>query len=220
MRTSTSRSLSLPVRVNQDQALIEKAMADPELAPLLARLGHDIAVLEQGRALCEQVRALQRTQELQYALRFDATSALKSARITAETNLTGLQELARLVFENEHGVGVALGLRSPGKVGLALWIERARRFYSNALAHPELLHRLARFNVTREQLEAGRQEVEALEQARRLQVSTHEQALKATRERDAAAAGLSRWMREFKVVIRAATVQHPQLRAAYGLRTR
>lgn len=220
MSVSKSRSPSLVVWVHHVQNMIERALTDPGLAPLLANYGYDSPVLEQGRALCEQVRALQHAQEREYGEQYAATAAVKVARERAEASFAAMQRLTRVALRGERGISEALGLKSAGKTGHASWIERARRFYTNALAHPELLEKLARFNVTHEQLETGRQQVDVLEQARRVQEREHGQALNATRARDEAVVALERWIQEFLVVAQAATIQRPDLRITLGLRGR
>jgi hypothetical protein len=220
MLAPSSRSQSLLLRLDRAERTIETVRTDPELSPLMASFGYDTAALEQGRLLCERAREMQRVQERSYGAKYTATAAAAEARARAKASYKLLTEVARVTLRGERGAIDTLGLGPGTKTSLVAWIDHARRFYSNALSRPELLHRLTRFNITREQVEAGQRDVEQFDQARRAQERERVQAREATTARNAAVRDLDAWVDDFLGIAQAVTEGRPELRAKLGLRGR
>lgn len=220
MLNTTSRSQTFIVHLERAEHAIETVRTDPELALRMAGLGYDAPALDQGRLLCEQARERQRAQERGYGAKFDATTAVAEARIRAEASFKLMVQVARVALRGERGTLDTLGLGLGSKSTLLAWIDDARRFYTNALSNPEVLHKLTRFNITRELVEAGQRDVEQLDQARRAQERERVQAREATKARNEAVKALDAWLDDFLAIARAATEGRPELRKKLGLGAR
>jgi hypothetical protein len=214
----TSRSTSLVSRLSRYERVLHNAQSDPEIAELLAEFSFDALKIAHGRGLYEHACMLQRAQEREYGEQYDATAAMTLARKQAEESYRRFADVARVALRGERGAPDALGLNERGKKSLTEWIEGARRFYAHALTSRVVQEKLAQFNISREQLEGGRQGLEALDHARRAQERAQSEAKDATKKRDAAVEALDRWMDDFFAIARVAVRQRPQLREKLGLR--
>jgi hypothetical protein len=217
MTSSTSRPTTLAHRLDITLRAATNALADPEIATRLARRGFGVEALERGRQLCELVAEMERARAREQGEQYQATAAVQQARHNAEQHLRPLLRVARMAFEGDAGAAEALGLRSLRTGSTTKWIARARMFYSNAMLSPAIIERLARYNITELELAAGKDTLDALEEARRVQDLKRGSARDALQTRNAAVKEFDAWAREFKVISDVALDDRPALRAKLGL---
>ncbi len=193
-------------RLAAAQLAIESVLADPALRDALAARGYDTARILEGRALVDQALALTQQQRARVGERFAATDARASAQAVAHIDYMRHVRVARVALRDDRGAAQALdlGARKRKQAG---WLLQARQFYANALAGATIVDRLAVYGVTREQLIAARDRVEAVGASAVAQQSRKGVAQETIRARNVALAALNRWMRDFLEIARLALEQ-------------
>lgn len=217
---SSSRSFTLVNHLDRVQRVLDAVQNDPELAALLATFNYDAAAIEHGRTLHEQVRSLQHARLRQHGEGSDAAVVVEEARRRAEDSYRMCVRVAKVALRHDRATLDGMGIKQFTKVGVATWIYDARRFYANVLSNPAVLQKLARFNISRERLEAARREVDDLEQAQHDREREQRHAQAATAARNEALEDLDRWMRDFVDIARMATAGRPELHAKLKVRGR
>ena len=96
----------------------------------------------------------------------EATKEMENAwEAAADAYMPVLQIGRKLVFKNDAKAVVSLQLSGKRKTSLSGWIGQARAFYSNLLANPDWVARMAVYSFDETKLKAGLALVDALEQA-------------------------------------------------------
>lgn len=185
------------------QMALDEVLADAALQAALAPRGYDQARLLEGRALRDTAQALAQQQRARTGDQRRAKAVKEATKSQAHAFFKSQVDLARTALRDDPGAAEALdlGVRKRSSAG---WLAQAQQFYANALNDPAILGKLATFGITREELEQGQSQVEAVVAG----AVTHQQRKgvkqETTRARDAALAALDRWMQDFNAVVRVA----------------
>ncbi len=208
---------SIEERLLAAQIAIHNALDDVELQGYLAAYSYGPAKLEAGRALYQATLAAQQVQQAEYGDQYDATDELN--RLWEEANAAYMHyvKVARVAFRDQRGVMSRLDLYGRRKRATAGWIVQARQFYDGLLADADLVARMTEFSVTQAKLEAGRAQVDAVEQANRIQGKERGEAQDATLARDVALDALDAWMSDFIAIARLALEGRPQFLEKLGI---
>ncbi len=206
--TRTGRSIE--DRLLAAQIAIHNALDDESLQSYLTPYSYDREKLEAGRALYEATLEAQKIQQAEYGDQYDATDRLN--RLWEEANAAYMHyvKVARVAFRDQRGVMSRLDLHGRRKRATAGWIVQTRQFYEGLLADDDLLARMAEFSITQAKLEAGRAQVDAVEEANRVQAKERGEAQDATLARDVALDALDAWMSDFIAIARLALEERPQ----------
>lgn len=199
------------------QVAIHNALDDVELQDYLAEYGYDREKLEAGRVLYQATVVAQQTQQVKYGDQYNATDTVNRLREEADETYMRYVEVARIALRDRRGVAAKLNLRGRRKKAIAGWIVQVRQFYDNLLSDADLMESMAEFGVTQAKLEAGRAQVDAVEEANRIQDKLRGEAQDATQARDAALEALDRWMSDFIAIARLALKERPQLLEKLGI---
>lgn len=211
------RKQGMDVRLSFASLMLAQTRDVAVMADLLRQYGYDEARLAEGQALYDHVRALKLQQSSARADVRVATALVRQRLQQAQARYRVLLALARVAMQGDQGYAVALGLGGMRARATAAWADQATRFYTNALAMPDALAKLARLNIGPDQLAEGLEEVHALEQALHAQSIARGAALAATRTRDAALAELYAWIGQMLAVARVATRSDRQLLEMFGI---
>ena len=216
--TNTPSIKSIPGRLARARTAIDNAQSNTAIAAKLAAYGYSAAVIAVGQTLLDAATSKQTAQEDEYAQQLTATDSLEATWQQAQSTYSPLVQLARLALKGDRGSLDAMQLGGERKRTVSGWASQARAFYTHALHKPDIMARLARFNITEAQLSAGLAEVSELEDAQARQSDERGEAQSATQARDAALDALDEWMGEFIEVARVALRSDPQLLEALGVR--
>ncbi len=199
---------------------IRNTLAVPELYEVLAPCGYDTTRLQEGRLLCEKVRASYQRQKGKYGELHAANKALDAARQQMWAGYIRHIEMARIAFKDDLAVRDKLGLAAKRKDAHAGWLEQARQFYSYALSDPAILQPLSRFGVTQEILEESQGRLASVLEHNATRWRHKGAARDARIMRDQAIEELTLWLRDFLKVARIVCKGQPHLLDKLGIALR
>lgn len=208
---------SIARRLDAAQLAIGGALANADIQGYLAEYGYDLTRLQAGQALYQAALAAHHRQKLQYGNQHAATVEVNRLWRAAHADYTRYVKVARVALQDDHSAATQLALRGRRKRPLSSWLLQAQQFYENALTDQAILAQLAGFGITRDKLEAGLAQVEAVEAANLLQENARGEAQDATQVRDAALKALEAWLNDFMAIARVALEPRPQLLEALGI---
>lgn len=183
---------------------IDTVLGDASMQARLARYGYDQTAMRDGRALYERAQALRQQQQAAYGERYTATDARDAAQAQAHAAYMRHLSVARVALRGDRGAAQALGLAHTREHSRAGWLKQAQQFYANALSDGTIGRKLSRFGATEAQLHDAQRLVAAVSTALVAQQVARESALALTKQRDAALAAMSAWMRDFRAIARVA----------------
>jgi hypothetical protein len=207
---------SMEQRFMAAQVAIETVLADTQLQDALAPYGYDTTHMLQGQALRALALALVQQQRASVGDQFAAIDSRAKSQAQAHTVYMRHVALARIALRDDRGATQKLDL-SARKRTQAGWVLQAQQFYTNALAEPAIITKLARYSVTYAQLLAAQALVGEVATGIVTQQSRKGIAKESKQARDAALQALNRWMRDFMAVARIALADQPQRLAQLGV---
>lgn len=210
VRPQKHRSRRIADRLNAMQVAIDNTINNVELFTVLSAYGYSMERLEEGRRLYQSVLKLHLEQKAGYGNKHTNVDAFQRAWDQANTTYVRLVKVARVALKDYRGDWHALALGGERERTFAGWVAQAQQFYTNALANPDTLQRLAAYGITQAKLEAGQTAVLAAEMTNAEQKNGKGVAQHATQARDAALSELTRWYTDFITIARIAFEDQPQ----------
>ena len=190
---------------------IDNAIQSPEILAALSIYGYDEVSLQEGSDLRETVVDLESQQNGAYGKQFAATQAFEQAwRETDRRHYAVHRRLVRLAYKKDKDRREALRLNERKKQSYGGWYHQAETFYRSLLNAPDVVETLARFNLTREQLEQAQGAVEQVGALKAEQEQQKTAAQQATQARDVALGALKEWLSAFREVARIALADDPE----------
>ena len=150
-------------------------------------------------------------QKTEYDEQHIATQAFNTAWDTAHASYMHLIKLGRILFKDDYGTFVRLGLNEDRKRTYSGWLTQARKFYASLLDNPEALAKYNLYNTPLAAINTALNLVTAVETANTLQGKETGDAQEATRRRDAQVEALDKAMSEFYGLAQLACEDAPQL---------
>jgi hypothetical protein len=199
------------------QVAITNVLNDSDLRAALARFGYDADRLQQGSVLRESLQTLYHQQRDAYGDMFTANDDFWSARQQVEESYMRSVKVARVALEHDRGAVKKLDLAGKRKRSLAGRIAQMQQFYTNALAAPAILSKLATVSVTQAMLEEGKRHVDALAAHNAERKQFNGGARSGTKRRNDAMVALGAWMSDFVTIARVALKDQPQFLAKLGI---
>ena len=196
---------------------ISNTLADDELLSLVAAYGYGAARLGEGQRLYDAaVAAVDARVAASGAARL-ATAQAHAAERRAWASYQALAQLARAVFQHEPARSTTLGLVGHTPRGTSGFLAAAGTLFANALGVAPIGATLADYGYDAARLERELAVVRAFDQAYRAQVVAFGAARRATSERRAALAALSRWVAQYLKIARIALRDQPTLIEKLGI---
>ena len=209
---------SLNDQIRSAELFIENMSKTPSIQEAFASVGRDAAFIQQGQQLLEEVRRLYRQKQDEYGDQYGGTTDLYEARDAAHDAYMEHLDFARIVFETDANAQESLQLAGERRRALNDWLSQGRSFYEGLLEDEVLLEQMGTLMITREDLEAGRaqiEEVAAIHDARQREMS---EAQRTTDRRDQALDRLNDWIRQNRRIARVLFRKDPQHLEALGIR--
>ena len=204
-------------RLKQDDRLVTARLTinvvknDDELRSLMLNYGIDDAHLNEGLALQERAQEITSKRVMEFGSGISSTQLLRASVKKARSTYGTLRRVIRLALEtDDRGLLTQLRMHQPIAQKLETFIAQAEHFYTEALAIPDLLTIVARFNITTDVLQAGLDEINQVTEIRAQQMQQRGLAQVVTQQRISAMADLDQWMKEFLGLLRIATLRDPQ----------
>lgn len=211
-------------RLNQDDRLVIARQTilivknDEELRNLVLKYGIDEDRLDEGLARQEAAQLFASKRFMEFGGGILSTQTFRDSLTKARKTYGDIRRIVRIALDtDERGLLTQLRLHQPTSRKIEQFIAQAQHFYTEALAMPELLSIVARFNITPEVLEAGLAEINAMNEARMQQKQKKGLAQVTTQQRRASMADLDQWMTEFLGIVRIAAAADPQQMEKLGV---
>jgi hypothetical protein len=193
------------------------AKSDEEIKTPLLAYNYDDARLDQCLELHKKAKADYQKQIKERSEQFQATAALDSALEEANPVYIEHITLTRLALRNKPKKKSKFALAESRRKDTYGWIEQAEVFYDNVLGDEEVLTDIAaRFGLTKEKLEIGKQLVLKVKEANKNQEKEKSESQQATEDRDKLFNELSERLSEFFLVCKFALAHKPQLLERLG----
>lgn len=189
---------------------ISNALADEGIREALSRFAYKPERLKQGLGLYKTAGKLHQEQLDSKAVQYKAMEKLQEILGQAKKKYILFRSVSRLALRDHAPLRNILALEGRSKRGLGAWMEEARLFYTNTLAHDDILEKLAGFAVTKEDLQEGKKLVDEVEKAGAFHQLQKGKVQQATKKRDQAFKALDAWMRDFWEICRLALADTPQ----------
>jgi len=199
------------------RASITNSLSDPVIQQAVVRYNYDQAKLQEGATLLADVEALHYRQQTMLAGSLEQTRTVMSAQDAAEKTLKRFIGIARIAFEGQEQILDLLQANTDRKKSFAEWLETGRLFYTSALSLPSVLTEFARYSVTQQDLEAGRNQLLEADSAKNRQFSASGDSQDLTEQKMIAFGKLWDWWMDYRRIVRMALRQQPQLMEKMGI---
>jgi hypothetical protein len=183
----------------------------------LASFNYTDAKIAEANDLLETVRAADARNLKEYGEQYTATANVEKEFKEASGPYMESIGVARIAFKKDLQANKALVLKGKRSKKLADWVRDADIFYRNLLNTPKYLEKMAKFNRTRELLEAQYKEVADVSAALSQQKKESAEAVASTEVRDAKLEVLADWMGDFTGIAKVALKSKPEELKKLGL---
>ncbi|MCX6584729.1 MAG: hypothetical protein NT166_31540 [Candidatus Aminicenantes bacterium] len=197
---------------------IENSQVSDEIKVAIGGIGYDAISIQVGLDLHS---VFARTIQDHIAARLNQFAATKRARIAftvAFDVYQGLVNLFRVTLENEKDIMQELGLYGERDHTTSGFIVQSTHFYNTLLLKDKIYNRIAKFQITKEMLQADLNLVRDFEVANREKIDARGVYQRATAARNEAYHPLKHWMKEFEKSCRIVLKDKPQLCERLGFR--
>jgi len=195
---------------------LENAVNQEEIAALMAELGYESPVIDDGKALLDETHQafdFNKTED-------NETTAAYAAFTSKQEEIANIYALhrkkAKIAFRNEPVLLKQIGLTGTLPKAYVKWVETMKAFYSGSDLIGQLQANLTRLKVTSEDLQAGLASITELESLRTEYLKEVGESQDATEAKDKAFAKIDDWMSEFYAVAKIALEDKPQLLESLG----
>lgn len=193
------------------------AKTDEEIKTPLLEYNYDDARLDQCLALHKKAKEDYQKQIKERSEQFQATAELENALDEANPIYIEHITLTRLALKSKPKKKSKFSLAGSRRRDIYGWIEQAEVFYDNVLGDEEVLTDIAaRFGLTKEKLEMGKQLVLKVKEANKNQEKEKSDSQQATEDRDKSFKVLYDALSEFYQVSQFAFADRPQLLERLG----
>lgn len=190
---------------------------DAQVAPILEAMGIDSDYISNGETLYNDTIELVDQQKKEYQDQSLAYDNFYLEKDDAEINFNRTLKLVRVLTRRDGDLQNRLKLQNVKPNAIEQWIENTGDFYNRLLNEADLLINLARFNVTEDQLNDEKDQINDLRTLRNSAISEKGQAQEATRLRNEKLEELTDYCMELKAVAEIALENQPQLLEKLGV---
>jgi len=190
---------------------IENSQQIEEIRIELANRGYDAIRIQEGADLHIDFASAIQAQIIARQEQYTKTMRALTAYNVAFNVYQGLVNLLRITFENERDIMQELGLFGKRERSASGFITQSTFFYNTLLNKDRIYNRIAKFQITKEMLQADLELVKDFEKANREQEDAKGLFGEATDLRDKAYRKLRHWMREFEKINKIVFYDKPYL---------
>lgn len=202
--------------LEQCRVSLDNVSKQPAIQELMSAVGYGPEVIAEGKAYLNEARQAYDTNQLEGYGASEASQAFQWQRQELTAYFRRDRDLAKGAFRYDGPTAARIGVAEGVPKAYLRWVETVRKFYTNTLADPEVMGRLAQLGVTEERLLQGAAMLRSLEEARSSYLKEEGESQDATKAKDAAFERLEDWMRDFYAVAKVALRERPQLAESLG----
>lgn len=211
------RSLSVPKRIVSSKEAIVTVIEDPELNGPLSSKGYPAEELAIGLGLQEAALTLFQTRFVDFGTGVDSTKAMYDQSRSIRRFAVAHRAAARAALKGEAGLIQKLRLLGPIERNRDNMLLQVRHFYSEIVALPEILEKVAPYGITAEVATARLNDVDALEAAMNDMQRRRAEARTMKVRRDEAIEELDEWTIRFLGTARLVFRKQPEQLEKLGL---
>jgi hypothetical protein len=200
------------LKLNTMKSSLHISVNEPEFRQFIEFYGYDSTRIQVGLGKIDATWLSSNKQATEKARQHQATLDADKKREKADATYMRCIASARLAFKDNPKAFELLKLNGDRQRTFGGWAGQATRFYDNALDSQEYLAELAKYNVPRELLETGKQEVLEAMAADEYKISAKGDAEHATQLKNEAYDDLMAWMKDFYNIVEMAYKKNPQLK--------
>lgn len=205
-------AITFEMRLNGMRSSLQNSMNEPEFRQFIEFYGYDNTRIQVGLGKIDGTWKASQDQLVEKAKQHAATLEADNKREKADGTYRRCIASARLAFKENSRALEVLALNGDRLRAFGGWAAQATRFYDNALNSPDYLAELAKYNVPRELLETGKQELLEAIAADDRKMSARGDSENATQLKNEAYDDLLAWMKDFYQVVEMAYKKNPQLK--------
>ncbi len=196
-------------RMLKYKTILTNVRASDMLDPL-AQFGYDTAVIDEGDALYTTAADAIKVQKQAISDRLKSTRALNILEKAIQGTYMTQVKMARRALSDAENHIKDLGIIGERERILAKWTDEASVFYNTALASPDILASLSRFNIDETALQTGLDDISGLLELNSQQEDKKGIAQQKTEAKKAAVKALEKWIADLLIVCRIAYIEDPQ----------
>lgn len=195
---------------------ITLSLDDEVLKKYAEECGYTPIRLQAAKKLCEKAETAHYNQLSKRAEQITATSTYYQLKEKAHATYLHIIQTCRLAFAKEPAVQFQLELKGKRKHDHGGWTMQTKYFYDTILSLPGAVAQLAKYNITREDLEAGNRELKEAIAASARKLNGMAEAQMATDSKNRVFKELRGWMNDYLKMMQVALKPEPQLKEKLG----
>lgn len=204
--------VTFEMRMENYRSALQNSLDDAEFRQFLDNYGYGETRINVGMAkVVNTLRAEQEKMDKK-ALQHKATEVAEEKRVKAHETLIFCVSATRLAYKNNHNMLEVLGLNGSIERNFGEWKSLAERYYEKTIGSTEIQAEIAKYNVPRDLLERGRQELGEAVVANDLKIRAKGDAENATQLKNEAYDDLVEWMKDFYNIVEMAFKTNPQFK--------
>jgi hypothetical protein len=208
---------SLEQRLLKASIAINNALSREEIKVYLEKYGYTEERLNIGLNLLNEVKKLGEDKDKRYGNQYKASDEFEETFKEIQKSYSRFRRLARVAFRENAYVLRSLGLLIKTQNSLSGFLKQSRQFYNTAREKEEILTGLAKFGVSKEELEVELPKLDHIERLKENQEYEKSTAQQSTKDRDEAIDKLDRWLLDFYEIARIALEEKPQYIEMLGI---
>lgn len=196
----SKQSRKLSDIIQQQRILINNSLSDPIISERMAEYGYTQEIIQQGKAILDEVEQLYQKQKKEYGEYYEAKSDFSTAYDSFHNVYIRDLKFARIAFISKPATLDKIAASGVRFVSISKYIEQAKTFYKSFIDDENLVTAMAKFGYT---LEHFQNQYNAIENFNNLiETSAKEQgdAQQATKARDAKIDELLSWTSIYRKV--------------------
>ncbi len=195
---------------------LSNVKTQPEIATIMAELGYDDTVIEEGKTILDETRKVYDFKKIEDDETSAAYADFSSKKEQLNNTFTLHRKKAKVVFRKDLLTAEQLAITGSVPRTYIKWLEAIKNFYTLAISDTTIQSKLARLKVTVDDLTTASALITSVEAARADYLKEKGESQDATKAKDAAFTKIDDWMSEFYAVARIGLEDKPQLLEVLG----
>lgn len=204
--------VTFEMKMENYRSSLQNALDDLEFRQFMDGYGYGEARINVGMAKLQNTSRAEQEKMDKKALQHKATEIAEEKRLKAHATLMFCYASTRLAYKGDLNMLEVLGLDGPVERSFGEWRAQGERYYEKTIGSAEIQAEIAKYNVPRDLLERGRQELGEAVVANDLKIRAKGDAENATQLKNEAYDDLVEWMKDFYNIVEMAFKTNPQLK--------
>ncbi|MBN2166177.1 MAG: hypothetical protein JW717_07875 [Marinilabiliaceae bacterium] len=196
---------------------ISNSISDDAILSKVSKYGYTQERMLEGENLLKEARLLHEKYMKEHGDVNQAFDNRNKEHKQAHTTYMQMLTISQIVFKNDSDAIVTLQLNGHRATTLSSWITQTYNFYNNLLGNETWIKAMGKFNITRETIEAARNEVVNVDKYVETIMKEKGDAQRATLKRDAKFEELGEWVNDYESIAKVALYDDTQMLEKLGI---